>query len=263
MCEGVDAAETMVDWETMLRVREPTATSWRFPTKTALYCDFTTKEGDRGRLDLAEGDCDWVTRRVEAGVFERADLLEGVCLVRRDLCGPFLRPGSPARHSCGGRMCCRASGGEPLSVYVATRRVTESSRRLPWFRRRDELVDPFLAVRPAGALKKGGCAPDAVAEERRAKLRRWRRRRWWLTSQAQSIEATPAFWSDSRCSLNASAGVFQPSVFRGRPLSVEATASISSAVHRERSVPLGKYWRSSPLVFSLVPRCHGLCGSAK
>ena len=24
------------------------------------------------------------------------------------------------------------------------------------------------------------------------------------------------------------------------------------------SVPLGKYWRSSPLVFSLVPRCQAL-----
>ncbi len=23
-------------------------------------------------------------------------------------------------------------------------------------------------------------------------------------------------------------------------------------------MPLGKYWRSNPLVFSLVPRCHGL-----
>jgi hypothetical protein len=31
----------------------------------------------------------------------------------------------------------------------------------------------------------------------------------------------------------------------------------------DRSVPLGKYWCSSPLVFSLVPRCHGLCGSQK
>jgi putative transposase len=28
-------------------------------------------------------------------------------------------------------------------------------------------------------------------------------------------------------------------------------------------VPLGKYWRSRPLVFSLVPRCQGLCGSQK
>jgi hypothetical protein len=28
-------------------------------------------------------------------------------------------------------------------------------------------------------------------------------------------------------------------------------------------VPFGKYWRSSPFVFSFVPRCQGLCGSAK
>lgn len=34
-------------------------------------------------------------------------------------------------------------------------------------------------------------------------------------------------------------------------------------VPTERSVPFGKYWRSRPLVFSLVARCHGLCGSAK
>ena len=46
-------------------------------------------------------------------------------------------------------------------------------------------------------------------------------------------------------------GVFQPRTFRGRLLSVVATASISAAVHRERSVRLGKYWRRSPLVFSL------------
>ena len=58
-------------------------------------------------------------------------------------------------------------------------------------------------------------------------------------------------------------GVFQPRTFRGRLLSVVATASISAAVHRERSVPLGKYWRRSPLVFSFMPRCQGLWGSAK
>jgi hypothetical protein len=40
-------------------------------------------------------------------------------------------------------------------------------------------------------------------------------------------------------------------------LSVAATAARSSALCRARSVTLGKYWRSSPLVFSLVPRCHG------
>jgi hypothetical protein len=37
-----------------------------------------------------------------------------------------------------------------------------------------------------------------------------------------------------------------------------ATAAIASALCMLRSVPFGKYWRSSPLVFSLVPRCHGL-----
>jgi hypothetical protein len=29
------------------------------------------------------------------------------------------------------------------------------------------------------------------------------------------------------------------------------------------SVPLGKYWPSSPLVFPLEPRCQGACGSQK
>ena len=49
------------------------------------------------------------------------------------------------------------------------------------------------------------------------------------------------------CSSRASAGVFQPSVLRGLPFSAAATAPISSALHRERSVPFGKYWRSRPL----------------
>jgi hypothetical protein len=55
---------------------------------------------------------------------------------------------------------------------------------------------------------------------------------------------------------SASAGVFQASVFRGRELSAAATAAISSLLCVLRSVPFGKYWRSSPLVFSLVPRCQ-------
>ena len=37
----------------------------------------------------------------------------------------------------------------------------------------------------------------------------------------------------------------------------------SRAVWTERSVCFGKYWRSSPLVFSLRPRCQGECGSQK
>ncbi|AEW99212.1 transcriptional regulator (plasmid) [Streptantibioticus cattleyicolor NRRL 8057 = DSM 46488] len=60
-----------------------------------------------------------------------------------------------------------------------------------------------------------------------------------------------------------SAGVSQPSVLRGRPLSSAATACRCSRVWTDRSVPLGKYCRSRPLVFALEPRCQGLAGSQK
>src|SRR3954447_13978753 len=62
--------------------------------------------------------------------------------------------------------------------------------------------------------------------------------------------------------LSASAGVFQASVFRGRELSAAATAATASALCMLRSVPFGKYWRSSPLVFSFVPRRRALFGIA-
>src|SRR5664280_1532712 len=60
---------------------------------------------------------------------------------------------------------------------------------------------------------------------------------------------------------NTSTGVCHPSVLRGRPLSSSATLSRSAWKCNDRSVPFGKYCRSNPLVFSLVPRCHGECGS--
>src|SRR5262249_25330359 len=66
-----------------------------------------------------------------------------------------------------------------------------------------------------------------------------------------------------RCSSRASAGVRQSSVLRGRVFNASATAARSSRPCRCRSVPFGKYWRRRPLVFSFVPRCHGLCGSQK
>ena len=69
--------------------------------------------------------------------------------------------------------------------------------------------------------------------------------------------------SDCRSSSRTSAGVLQPSVLRGRLLRASATASRSPREYLTRSVPFGKYCRSSPLVFSFVPRCQGLCGSQK
>src|SRR3954451_7205112 len=78
----------------------------------------------------------------------------------------------------------------------------------------------------------------------------------------QVVVAT-AVCADLSSSSKASAGVLHPSVLRGRPFSVAATAARASALCMLRSVPLGKYCRSSPLVFSFVPRCQGLCGSQK
>jgi hypothetical protein len=60
-------------------------------------------------------------------------------------------------------------------------------------------------------------------------------------------------WSLSK----ASAGVIQPSTRRGRWLSLAATELSWSWLNLPRSAFLCRYWRSSRLVFSLVPRCQG------
>src|SRR5215207_2409340 len=109
---------------------------------------------------------------------------------------------------------------------------------------------------------RGGPAPPHL---RPAALLAVRRPPLWLrpATRVQGVVATPPRWIESSCSFRASAGVFQPRVLRGRLLRAAATAARSPALWLLRSVPLGKYWRSSPLVFSLVPRCQGLCGSQK
>ena len=57
--------------------------------------------------------------------------------------------------------------------------------------------------------------------------------------------------------VSSSDGVMNPRVLRGR-LFIEAwTRSSSARSWTDRSVPLGKYWRSSPLVFSLVLQGFG------
>src|SRR3954454_11909172 len=72
---------------------------------------------------------------------------------------------------------------------------------------------------------------------------------------AQPVDATQA--------LNLSAGVSNCKVSRGRSLSWRATLFRWACECIDKSVPLGKYCLSRPLVFSFDPRCHGLCGSQK
>jgi len=68
--------------------------------------------------------------------------------------------------------------------------------------------------------------------------------------------------NSSMASRMASAGVFHPSTFRGRPLSSSAMSLSRVWLTVDRSVPLGRNCRISPLVFSLLPRCQGAYGSA-
>ncbi len=49
----------------------------------------------------------------------------------------------------------------------------------------------------------------------------------------------------------------------GRSLSWRATALSLAWLKPDISVPFGKYLRSNRLVFSLLPRCQGDCGSQK
>jgi hypothetical protein len=70
----------------------------------------------------------------------------------------------------------------------------------------------------------------------------------------------------TRCSLHRAinwAGARSSRHARGRSLSSVATSRRRSLVIWSKLVLLGKYWRSRPLVFSLVPRCQGEWGSAK
>src|ERR1700712_3265469 len=95
----------------------------------------------------------------------------------------------------------------------------------------------------------------------------WAAHRSRYTSDAYFARVQPVVatlvCADRSAASNASAGVRQSRVLRGLVLSASATASRASVLWALRSVPFGKYWRSSPLVFSFVPRCHGLCGSQK
>lgn len=74
---------------------------------------------------------------------------------------------------------------------------------------------------------------------------------WWV----QPIDAT--------LSANFPAGVWYNKVFLGRSLSCRTMALSWAWLKVDRSTPWGRYWRSKRLVFSLVSRCHGLCGSQK
>lgn len=132
-----------------------------------------------------------------------------------------------------------------------------------------------MILRPAQIETTGNCRRIGGRQPRHARAAReclrielkhvrWvgREHSYYLKSgrrtQAQLVVATLLCGAERSSSLNASASVRQPSGFHGRVFKARATAFSSLARCALTSVPFGKYCRSSPLVFSSVPRCHGL-----
>src|SRR5580704_13243577 len=68
-----------------------------------------------------------------------------------------------------------------------------------------------------------------------------------ITAWIQGVVATLPVGGFNSRSLRASAGLRQARVWRGRPLSLAAMSSRWALVCPDKTVPLGKYWRSSPL----------------
>ena len=95
----------------------------------------------------------------------------------------------------------------------------------------------------------------ALAEKTEKETLRQRRQTECFTAESQA-SATPKLW-------NTSVGERQPRHFLGRELIRSTTESTNACETAWKLQPFGKKKRSSPLVFSFVPRCHGLCGSAK
>ena len=65
---------------------------------------------------------------------------------------------------------------------------------------------------------------------------------------------TPECWGKGSCSFNAPTPVFQSRFLRGRLFTARLTSSRSSAGHRDKSDPLGNYWRNCLPVFLPVGR---------
>ncbi len=92
----------------------------------------------------------------------------------------------------------------------------------------------------------------ARVAEMEAEIRRLRMENEFLKKAA--VDST----HQRNSAVSLSAGVSQPRTLRGRLLSFAAITSRSACVRSLMLTPLGRYCRSSRLVFSLVPRCQGL-----
>lgn len=109
-------------------------------------------------------------------------------------------------------------------------------------RRSRRLLPPHCRVGDGKRSQDPACSRRPQHGDRAAPApRRRSSQRSGITRRIQTVVATPIVFICRSHSSSASAGVFQPSVFRGLALRAAATAVISSALWMLRSVPFGKY----------------------
>jgi hypothetical protein len=135
-------------------------------------------------------------------------------------------------------------------VRLRLARPTSASRRCASFR-----LIPKITPYDASAEDAASLVAEVKNKSRAVILSRAVGRptdRWRI----QAVVATGGVSGSNSSRCRACAGVMPPRVLRGRSLSSAATSSSRWDECTDRSVLLGKYWRSNPFVFSLDPRCH-------
>jgi hypothetical protein len=145
---------------------------------------------------------------------------------------------------------CRTCAGSLRSLFD---RHQQLIRVLPSRCRQSRLAAPEARGRAIGPFRgrEPSASPPGISDFRN----RIGTKRSFGDVRAMVAIEVPAQTVDATQALNRSAGVRKPKVLRGRLLSCRATLLSCACVYTDRSVPLGKYCRSRPLVFSLDPRC--------
>ncbi len=141
----------------------------------------------------------------------------------------------------------------------AVRVVIESGRAIAQVARELRINDGTLGNWVARYRDEHPVSESPLSVSERARLAELERENRQLRLDNEFLGKAAAISARQRnAASRVAAGVLNARVSRGRVLSLAAIASSWGWRSWERSVPLGRYWRRSPLVFSFEPRCQGL-----
>ena len=176
--------------------------------------------------------------------------------------------GHPGQHRAGGASRGDGRDTRDQAARRGIRRNWAGSSRGPRSSRQGGRHSQMIRCRGQRRIRRGFRREHARGPGRHTNVVRGRRRarkvRRWPCGHDRSREphryAGPSSIGVGSAVPNASAGVAHPSTRRGRWLTSAATELSASWVSVDRSAFLCRYWRSSRLVFSLVP-CRPAAGA--